>query len=111
MSEEESFDEISESERVSLKFNEIINYINDNTDNTNAFSDLDFKELEDIDEKIKEHEICDEMDKEGIFTTALELEERAQQRVLPKSYMKEFGCILEQNLWDSQLNIYSKNLL
>ncbi|PKB95696.1 hypothetical protein RhiirA5_436225, partial [Rhizophagus irregularis] len=63
MSEEESFDEISESERVSLKFNEIINYINDNTDNTSAFSDIDLEELEDIDEKIKEHEICDEMDK------------------------------------------------
>ncbi|RGB32054.1 hypothetical protein C1646_763336 [Rhizophagus diaphanus] len=63
MSEEESFDEISESERVSLKFNEIINYINDNTDNTSAFSDLDFEELKDIDEEIKEHEICDEMDK------------------------------------------------
>ncbi|PKC57836.1 hypothetical protein RhiirA1_471868 [Rhizophagus irregularis] len=63
MSEEESFDEISESERVSLKFNEIINYINDNTDNTSAFSDIDLEELEDIDEKIKEHEICNEMDK------------------------------------------------
>ncbi|PKY36335.1 hypothetical protein RhiirB3_458707, partial [Rhizophagus irregularis] len=63
MSEEESFDEISESERVSLKFNEIINYINDNTDNTSAFSDINLEELEDIDEEIKEHEICDEMDK------------------------------------------------
>ena len=59
MTEEENYNEISESERVSLKFNEMLDCIND-TDNTSTFSDIDFKEFEDIDE---EYEICDEMDK------------------------------------------------
>ncbi|EXX63016.1 hypothetical protein RirG_156320 [Rhizophagus irregularis DAOM 197198w] len=92
MSEEESFDEISESERVSLKFNEIINYINDNTDNTSAFSDIDFEELEDIDEKIKEHEICDEMDK-----VIDDLEQQKFTSCVIIDYMEEnFGNVKEQ---------------
>ncbi|PKY33757.1 hypothetical protein RhiirB3_452924 [Rhizophagus irregularis] len=38
MIEVENFDKISESERISLKFNEMLNCINDDTDNTSTFS-------------------------------------------------------------------------
>ncbi|CAB4439201.1 unnamed protein product [Rhizophagus irregularis] len=62
MVEEENFDEISEPERISLKFNELLENINDDTDNTSTFSDIDFEELEYLEEEIKEQEICDEMD-------------------------------------------------
>ncbi|CAB5382698.1 unnamed protein product [Rhizophagus irregularis] len=59
---EENFDKISEPERISLKFNELLENINDDTDNTSTFSDIDFEELEYLEEEIKEQEICDEMD-------------------------------------------------
>ncbi|RIA86280.1 hypothetical protein C1645_829492 [Glomus cerebriforme] len=62
MVEEENFDEISEPERISLKFNELLDCINDDTDNTSTFSDIDFEELEYFEEKVKEQEIGDEMD-------------------------------------------------
>jgi hypothetical protein len=62
MTEEENFDEISESKRISLKFNEILECINDDTDNTSTFSDMDFEEIENFEKKIKEQEIYNEMD-------------------------------------------------
>ncbi|CAB5186397.1 unnamed protein product [Rhizophagus irregularis] len=62
MIEEENFDEISESERISLKFNEMLDCINDDTDNTSTFSDIDFEEIETFEEEVKEQEICNETD-------------------------------------------------
>ncbi|RGB38889.1 hypothetical protein C1646_755109 [Rhizophagus diaphanus] len=60
---EENFDEISEPERISLEFNELLENINDDTDNTSTFSDIDFEEREYLEEKIKKQKICDEIDK------------------------------------------------
>ncbi|GES96424.1 hypothetical protein GLOIN_2v1482460 [Rhizophagus clarus] len=62
MVEEENFNEISESERISLKFNEMLDCINDDTDNTSTFSDVNFEEIENFEKEIKEQEICNEMD-------------------------------------------------
>ncbi|PKC14556.1 hypothetical protein RhiirA5_409265 [Rhizophagus irregularis] len=62
MIEEENFDEISESERISLKFNEMLDCINDDTDNTSTFSDIDFEEIETFEKEVKEQEICNETD-------------------------------------------------
>lgn len=63
MTEEDNLDEISDFERISLKFNEMLNYISDDTDNTSStFSDIDFEELEDFEEKIEEQEIYNEKD-------------------------------------------------
>ena len=65
MTEEDNLNEISDSERISLKFNEMLalDYISDDTDNTSStFSDIDFEELEDFEEEIKEQEIYNEKD-------------------------------------------------
>ncbi|GES97125.1 hypothetical protein GLOIN_2v1482460 [Rhizophagus clarus] len=62
MVEKENFNEISESERISLKFNEMLDCINDDTDNTSTFSDVNFEEIENFEKEIKEQEICNEMD-------------------------------------------------
>lgn len=55
----EDIDEINnEHERISLKFNEMLTYINDDTDNT-SISSVDF---EDFESEIKEQETCNERD-------------------------------------------------
>jgi hypothetical protein len=54
MIEEDNLDEISESERLSLRFNEMLDNISDNTDYTSStFSDIDFEELEDFGGKLR----------------------------------------------------------
>ncbi|RGB28322.1 hypothetical protein C1646_767971 [Rhizophagus diaphanus] len=56
---DEDIDEInSEHERISLKFNEMLAYINDDTDNT-SISSIDF---EDFESEVEEQEICNEKD-------------------------------------------------
>lgn len=40
----------------------MLDCINDDTDNTSTFSNIDFKELEYLKEEIKEQEICNKMD-------------------------------------------------
>src|SRR5277367_1188151 len=54
---EEDIDEINE--RISLKFDEMLAYINDDTDNTSITSSLDF---EDFEIEVEEQEICNERD-------------------------------------------------
>ncbi|RGB30527.1 hypothetical protein C1646_765238 [Rhizophagus diaphanus] len=54
---DEDIDEInSEHERISLKFNEMLAYINDDTDST-SISSIDFKNFE---SEVEEQEICNE---------------------------------------------------
>jgi hypothetical protein len=48
----------SEHERISLKFNEMLAYINDDTDNTSV-SSIDF---EDFESEVEEQEICNKKD-------------------------------------------------
>jgi hypothetical protein len=56
---DEDIDEInSEHERISLKFNEMLAYINNDTDNTSIRS-IDF---EDFESEVEEQEICNEKD-------------------------------------------------
>jgi hypothetical protein len=63
MIEEDNLDEISESERLSLRFNEMLDNISDNTDYTSStFSDIDFEELEDFGGEVKKQEIYNEKD-------------------------------------------------
>jgi hypothetical protein len=62
MIEEENFNKISKSERISLKFNEILECINNNTNNTSTFSNIDFEEIENFKKEIKEQEICNKID-------------------------------------------------
>ncbi|CAB4444076.1 unnamed protein product [Rhizophagus irregularis] len=103
MIEEENFDEISESERISLKFNEMLDCINDDTDNTSTFSDIDFEEIETFEEEVKEQEICNETDEI--------IDHLEQQKFTPCLIGKEVeGVLSKLRVCDSHFQFDNKYL-
>ncbi|CAB5383955.1 unnamed protein product [Rhizophagus irregularis] len=103
MIEEENFDEISESERISLKFNEMLDCINDDTDNTSTFSDIDFEEIETFEEEVKEQEICNETDEI--------IDHLEQQKFTPCLIGKEVeGVLSKLGVCDSHFQFDNKYL-